>query len=61
MTEKKSQEKKPELDDVSLEKRIGKLKKHLLKNKHDYKTKRTLQIKEAKLRKLRIYKERIKK
>lgn len=40
---------------------IERLKNHLAKNKHDYKTKRTLLIKEAKLHKLERYKGREKK
>lgn len=36
--------------------KVEKLKQHLIKNKHDYKTKRALQIEEAKLRKLKKYK-----
>ena len=34
---------------------VEQLKKHLLKNKHDFKTKRTLSIKAARLRKLEAY------
>jgi len=36
---------------------VEKLKKHLQKHKHDYRTKRALTIKEAKLKKLKEYKE----
>ena len=42
-------------DIENLRHRVEKLKKHLEKNKHDYKTKRTLAIKEAKLKKLIKY------
>ncbi len=37
---------------------VEKLKKHFQKHKHDYRTKRALTIKEAKLKKLKEYKER---
>jgi ribosomal protein S15P/S13E len=61
---KKSEEKKEEIletkekvsDIESLEKSVEKIKKHLLKNKHDYSTLRALSIKEAKLNKLKKYK-----
>jgi len=45
-------------DIQDLEARIEKLKKHLEKNKHDFRTKRALLIKEAKLRKLKNYRKR---
>lgn len=59
-TEEKSaevkQSKKPVKDDLaSLKERVEKLKIHLSKNKHDYKTKRTLSIKQAKILKLEKY------
>lgn len=45
-------------DIKDLDSKVEKLKKHLEKNKHDYKTKRTLLIKSAKLRKLQQYRKR---
>lgn len=48
--------KSAEKDDIkNLTAKIEKLRKHLEKNKKDYKTKRALTIKEAKLRKLKKY------
>jgi len=44
-------------DIESLEKRVEKLKKHIVKNKQDNPTKRALGIKEAKLKKLREYRD----
>ena len=64
MVEKKSAKskivKKPSSKDdiASLTEKVEKLKKHLEKNKHDYRTKRILMIKEAKLNKLRKYRKR---
>lgn len=52
MAEENSKEDK---DIKNLTSTVEKLKAHLQKNKHDYKTKRALLIKEAKLRKLRGY------
>ncbi|MBU1136460.1 MAG: hypothetical protein ABIG37_03855 [Nanoarchaeota archaeon] len=37
----------------NLEKKVEKLKKHIEKNKHDYRTKRAFSIKNAKLKKLK--------
>ena len=52
-------EKTKSKDDIkNLTSTVEKLKEHLQKNNHDYRTKRTLLIKEAKLRKLKAYKER---
>ena len=45
-------------DIKNLEATEEKLKNHLKKNIHDYKTKRALLIREAKLRKLKNYKKR---
>ena len=50
--------KEEDKDIKNLRARVEKLKAHIQKNKHDYKTKRTLQIKEAKLRKLEAYRKR---
>jgi len=54
MVEKKTTGKNTDIQ--NLKARVEALKKHLSKNKHDYRTKRTLQIKQAKLRKLLNYK-----
>ncbi len=43
----------PDIKNLSI--RANKIKKHLSKNKHDHKTKRTLLIKEVKLKKLNKY------
>ena len=53
---KKSSNKDKDMEDLKV--RIEKLKTHLEKNKQDNRTKRTLLIKEAKLRKLKKYRER---
>ncbi len=42
-------------DITNLKKRIAALKQHLAKNKHDYKSRISLLVKEAKLRKLEKY------
>lgn len=52
MTEKPQEDKEIK----NLEARIEKLKKHIEKNKHDYKTKRTLLTIEARLKNLKSYK-----
>ena len=49
----------PKSDVFNLQARVDKLEKQIEKNKHDYKTKRILSIKKAKLRKLNIYKSRL--
>jgi len=59
MTEKpqENKEKNPENKEIkNLEVRIEKLKRHMEKNKHDYKTKRTLLTIEARLNKFKNYK-----
>lgn len=45
-------------DIINLKKNVEMLKKHMEKNKHDFKTKRILTIKEAKLEKLKKYRAR---
>lgn len=53
---KAEHDKKPVKDDITcLKERVENLKSHLSKNKHDYKTKRTLQIKQSKLIKLQKF------
>ena len=47
-----------DIDIKHLAAKVEKLKKHLQKHKHDYRTKRALTIKEAKLKKLKEYRER---
>jgi len=56
---KTEENKKQSKDDLAfLKEKVEKLKTHLGKNKHDYKTKRTLLIKRAKVIKLENYRAR---
>ena len=52
METKNNSEKGKKSDVLSLERSVEMLKKHIEKNKHDFKTKRALLIKEARLKKL---------